>query len=151
MSELRALAEVAARAARAAAALLRERPTRVDHKGAVDLVTEVDLASEGVIRAILARDAPGIPIQGEEGGDVVSGTRWAVDPLDGTTNFVHGYPFYCVSIGLIEGDTPVVGVLCDPVRDRLLRAYAGGGATVDGAPLRVSTGDRLDHALSVTW
>lgn len=148
--DLRHLADVAEAAARAAAELLRARPARVDHKGAVDLVTEVDLASERVIRAHLERAAPGIPIQGEEGGGVTSGTRWAVDPLDGTTNFVHGYPFYCVSIGLIDGDTPVVGVLCDPVRDRLLRAAAGAGATVDGAPLRVSTVATLDAALSVT-
>ena len=150
MTALAALAAVAERAARAAGVLLRGRPQHIDHKGAVDLVTEVDLASERVIRDILGRDAPGIAIQGEEGGGAVAGTRWAVDPIDGTTNFVHGYPFYCVSIGLIDADTPVVGVIYDPVRDRLLRAWRGGGTTVNGAPVRVSTERDLDAALSVT-
>lgn len=150
MTDLAGLAALAGRAAREAGALLKGRPERVDHKGAVDLVTEIDLASERVIRDILAREAPGIAIQGEEGGGAVSGTRWAVDPVDGTTNFVHGYPFYCVSIGLIEGTTPVVGAIYDPVRDRLLVGWQGGGATVNGAPLAVSTVRTLDAALSVT-
>lgn len=149
-SELAGLARVAAQAARAAGELLKSRPTQVDHKGACDLVTEVDLASERVIRAMLGRDAPGIAIQGEEGGGATTGTRWAVDPIDGTTNFVHGYPFYCVSIALIEGDTPVVGALYDPVRDRLHEAWQGGGARVNGAPMRVSPVRVLDTALAVT-
>ncbi len=150
MNELRGLADVAERAARAAGELLRGRPARVDHKGAVDLVTEVDLASERLIRDVLEREAPGIAVQGEEGGGADQGTRWAVDPVDGTTNFVHGYPFYCVSIALIEGDTPVVGVIYDPVRDRLHRAHRGGGATVNGETARVSSVDTLDAALAVT-
>jgi myo-inositol-1(or 4)-monophosphatase len=128
--------------------LLRARPTRVDHKGAVDLVTEVDLASERLIREHLA--STGIPIQGEEGGGATKGTRWAVDPLDGTTNFVHGFPFYCVSIALVEGDEPVIGVIYDPVRDRLFSAAKGAGATVDGGRLSVSGTTYLDDALSVT-
>lgn len=142
---LRTLAE---RAARAAGALLRERPARVDHKGVVDLVTEVDLASERLIREHLA--VAGIPIQGEEGGGATTGTRWAVDPLDGTTNFVHGFPFYCVSIALVEGEEPSIGVIYDPVRDRLFSAARGEGATVDGARLQVSGTRSLDDALSVT-
>lgn len=150
MNDLAGLAALASRAARTAGELLKARPERVDHKGAVDLVTEVDLASERVIREHLLREAPGIAIQGEEGGGATSGTRWAVDPIDGTTNFVHGYPFYCVSIGLIEGDTPVVGVIYDPVRDRLHAAWRGGGATVNGAPMAVSPVRALDAALSVT-
>ncbi len=149
-AELAGLAEVATRAARAAGRLLAARPARVDHKGAVDLVTELDLASEQIIRESLGRESPGIAIQGEEGGGVTTGTRWAVDPIDGTTNFVHGYPFYCVSIALIEGDTPMVGVIYDPVRDRLHAAWQGGGATVNGAPMRVSTVTTLDASLCVT-
>lgn len=150
MNDLAGLAALATRAARAAGELLKERPERVDRKGAVDLVTEVDLASERVIRDLLTREAPGIAFQGEEGGGATSGTRWAVDPIDGTTNFVHGYPFYCVSIALIEGSTPVVGVIYDPVRDRLHAGWQGGGATVNGAPLKVSSVATLDAALSVT-
>ncbi|MDP2307618.1 MAG: inositol monophosphatase family protein [Pseudomonadota bacterium] len=154
MNDLAGLAALATRAARAAGELLKARPERPDlgvvKKGAVDLVTEVDLASERVIRALLTREAPGIAFQGEEGGGATTGTRWAVDPIDGTTNFVHGYPFYCVSIALIEGAVPVVGVIYDPVRDRLHAGWQGGGATVNGAPLRVSSVSTLDAALSVT-
>lgn len=152
MTDLAGLADVATRAARAAGELLRARPLElgVSRKGAVDLVTEVDLASERTIRDILAREAPGIPVQGEEGGGATTGTRWAVDPIDGTTNFVHGYPCYCVSIALIEGSVPVVGVIYDPVRDRLHAGWQGGGATVNGTPLRVSSVATLDEALSVT-
>ena len=150
MNDLAGLTALATRAALAAGELLKARPERVDHKGAVDLVTEVDLASERVIRELLTREAPGIAIQGEEEGGVTSGTRWAVDPVDGTTNFVHGYPFYCVSIALIEGSTPVVGVIYDPVRDRLHAGWQGGGATVNGAPLAVSSVRTLDAALAVT-
>ncbi|MFN7145367.1 MAG: inositol monophosphatase family protein [Myxococcota bacterium] len=148
MTDVRALADVAERAARQAGELLKARPERVDHKGAVDLVTEVDLASERLIREVLA--PTGIPVQGEEGGGAESGTRWAVDPVDGTTNFVHGYPFYCVSIALLDGETPVVGVIYDPVRDRLHRASTGAGTTTNGAPARVSSVATLDAALSVT-
>jgi myo-inositol-1(or 4)-monophosphatase len=150
VNELDSLATLAEKAARSAGVLLRARPGRVDHKGAVDLVTEVDLASERVIRDILDAGAPGIAVQGEEGGGATSGTRWAVDPIDGTTNYVHGYPFYCVSIALIEGDTPVVGVIYDPVRDRLFRARHGGGATVNGAPIAASPTATIGAALAVT-
>ena len=73
----------------------------VRHKGRVDLVTQVDLACERAIRDMLERETPNIPILAEEGGGPDSAaTRWIVDPLDGTTNFVHGFPFYCVSIAL---------------------------------------------------
>jgi myo-inositol-1(or 4)-monophosphatase len=150
VNELSSLTGVAEEAARAAGALLRARPTRVDHKGAIDLVTEIDLASEARVREVLAARTPGLAIQGEEQGGATTGTRWCVDPLDGTTNFVHGYPFYCVSIALVEGDTPTIGVIYDPVRDRLFRAFTGGGATVDGAPLRVSDTDDVDRSLGVT-
>lgn len=144
------MAEIAEIAARAAGELLRARPASVTHKGAVDLVTEIDLASEARVRETLDRLAPGVPFQGEEGGGVTTGTRWVVDPLDGTTNFVHGYPFYCVSVALVEGERPVVGAIYDPVRDRLFRAHVGGGTTVNGEPVRVSETADLADALSVT-
>jgi myo-inositol-1(or 4)-monophosphatase len=138
----------ASAAARAAGALLRDRPTRVSHKGAIDLVTELDLASESLIRERLA--PTGIPVQGEEGGGVTTGRRWVVDPLDGTTNFVHDYPHYAVSIALCEEDTPRVGVIYDPLRDRLHGAATGGGATLNGAAIRVSQTRSLADALCVT-
>lgn len=142
------LADHASRAAKQAGELLRQRPTTVRHKGAIDLVTEIDLASERCIRAALA--PTGIPVQGEEDGGVTEGTRWVVDPLDGTTNFVHGFPFYCVSIALVNGESPVVGVIYDPVRDHLYVGTAGGGARRNGEPLSVGGVRTLDEALCVT-
>ncbi len=150
MNDLVFLADVAATAARAAATLLEGRPARVDHKGAIDLVTEIDLASEACIREVLGRLTPDIPIQGEEGGGVESGLRWVVDPLDGTTNFVHDYPFYCVSIGLCDGPTPLVGCINDPVRRRSYTAARGHGARVNGEVIRVSEVGIVDDALGVT-
>ncbi len=150
MKSLLDLAGVAERAAREAGVLLRARPMRVEHKGALDLVTEVDLASERCIRAALEREAPGIAIQGEEGGGATTGTRWSVDPIDGTTNFVHGFPFYCVSIALIEGDEPVVGVIYDPIRGELYRAARGSGATINGARVHVSATSTVADALAIT-
>lgn len=147
-SERVALLDAAAAAARSAGALLRGRPASVRHKGAIDLVTEIDLASEACIREALA--PLGIPVQGEEEGGVTEGTRWVVDPLDGTTNFVHGYPFYCVSIALVEGETPVVGAIYDPVRDHLYGGAAGMGAHRNGERLAVSGCRSLDEALCVT-
>ncbi len=147
-AELRALADHAAAAGRKAGALLRARPAQVRHKGAIDLVTEVDLASERTIREVLA--PLGIPVQGEEDGGVTTGDRWVVDPLDGTTNFVHGYPAYCVSIALVHGEAPVIGVIYDPVRDHLYSAVARGGARRNGELLQVSETRTLDDALCVT-
>lgn len=150
MNDLGFLTDVAATAARAAATLLQGRPARVDHKGAIDLVTEIDLASEARIREVLTRLTPDIPIQGEEGGGVETGLRWVVDPLDGTTNFVHDYPFYCVSIGLCDGPRPLVGCIADPVRDRTYTAAVGAGARVNGERLQVSGVRRLEDTLGVT-
>ena len=130
MKELEWLALQAGDVARLAGALLKHRPLQVAHKGAIDLVTEVDLASEARIREEFALRTPDLPVQWEEAGGVSTGLRWVVDPLDGTTNFVHGYPFYCVSIGLVDHQTPLVGALYDPVRDRLLLGWQGGGAWV---------------------
>jgi myo-inositol-1(or 4)-monophosphatase len=99
---------------------------------------------------VLERLVPGVPVQGEEGGGVTTGTRWVVDPLDGTTNFVHDYPFYCVSIALCEGPRPLVGCIVDPIRDRVYVASRGNGCRIDGEPARVSEVRRLGEALGVT-
>jgi myo-inositol-1(or 4)-monophosphatase len=146
--DLEHLTDAAAAAAKRAGALLRSRPVDVRHKGAIDLVTELDLASERCIRGALA--PLGIPVQGEEGGGPTSGERWVVDPLDGTTNFVHGYPAYCVSIALVRGATPVVGVIYDPVMEALYTAHTAGGARRNGAPMRVGDCRTLEAALCVT-
>ncbi len=149
------LLAVAVEAARAAGRLLVDaharRSTRYERKGAVDLVTETDRACEDAIRATLERLEPGIPVLGEEGGGAEGArVRWVVDPIDGTTNFVHGFPWFAVSIALEEDGRSVVGVVLDPLRDRAYTATRGGGAFVDGARARVSTVPDLDAALVAT-
>ena len=116
--------EVALEAARAAVAIIRSRsPEKVDHKGSVDLVTEVDLACERAIRAVLSRHMPDVPVLGEEeGGAIEADTRWVVDPIDGTTNFAHGHPFFCVSIALYDGAQGLVGLVHAPALDTTWKA-----------------------------
>lgn len=147
------LEDVAAEAARAAAEALDDPALRATarQKGAVDWVTEADLRAESAIRAVLSRHTPDLPVLGEEGGgDRAARTAWVVDPLDGTTNFVHGFPWYAVSVGLLVDGVPEVGVVVDVPRRRTFRATRGRGGTVDGAPLRVSAVDTLDRALCGT-
>ncbi len=142
---------VALEAARAAAVLQAERPQQVRHKGAVDLVTEIDLASERAIRDVLARHTPDVPVLGEEGGgaDGLS-TRWVVDPLDGTTNFVHGLPHFGPSVALeVEGQV-VVGVVIDVSREEVFRASRGHGAFLNDVRMHVSDVDELQQALVAT-
>ncbi|TNE91603.1 MAG: inositol monophosphatase [Deltaproteobacteria bacterium] len=141
---------VALEAARAAARLLEERPKRVDHKGVVDLVTEIDRACEAAVREVLARHTPDIEVLGEEEGGSTRATRWVVDPLDGTTNFVHGFPAYAVSVGLEVDGEPVVGVVIDAARGVEYAAAKGRGATADGEPIRVSEVRSLEQALLAT-
>ena len=141
--------KLAEQAARAAGAIIRQgRAREVDHKGVVDLVTEVDLACETAIRELLQTGAPGIPILGEEGGGAEgAATRWIVDPLDGTTNFVHGFPAFCVCVALQDAGELRVGVIYDPIRDRCYSAEKGRGATCDGDRIQVSRCSTLDRAL----
>lgn len=146
------LLAVATEAAHAAGAILRRayaaRPGPVERKGAVDLVTETDRACERAVRQVLGRHTPDIPILGEEeGGAVTAATRWVVDPLDGTTNFVHGFPWFAVSIALEVDGHPEVGVVLDPLRDRAFTAQRGRGAHANGERLRVSTTATLNDAL----
>jgi len=150
------LLEVARAAAIAARDLLRTaRPEHVRSKANPrDLVTEWDVRSEQAIRAVLDERAPGIPVLGEEGGgDATSrgGMRWLVDPIDGTVNFAHGLPLWCVSIALEDAGRPVVGVVVAPALDWWFEASLGGGARDGtGAPLRVSATQELSHALLAT-
>src|SRR5215469_10940125 len=108
----------------------------VEYKGEVDLVTEADRASEKLIVERLRARWPEHGIVAEEGTRSETGAeyRWYVDPLDGTTNFAHGYPVFCVSIALVrEKDGQLeVGVLYDPTRDELFAAERGQGATLNG-------------------
>lgn len=143
---------MAVEAALAAAAVLADVGLRATarQKGAVDWVTDADLGAERAIREVLARHTPDVPILGEEGGGGDATTRWVVDPLDGTTNFVHGFPFYAVSIGLEVDGVPTVGVVHDVVRRRTFRATTGRGGTVEGVPLRTSEVRTLEGALCAT-
>jgi len=120
-------------------------------KGAVDLLTRVDLACEEAIRAVLSRHTPSVPILGEEGGGARDArTRWIVDPLDGTTNFVHGFPAYAVSIGLQVDGELAAACIYDPLRDHLYTADKGQGAFCNGRRLAVSEASTLEDALVLT-
>jgi len=139
--------------AREAGALLMsyfDRHIKIEYKGDVDLVTAADRASEKLIVERLRSRWPEHGIVGEEGtrSDVGADYRWYVDPLDGTTNFAHGYPVFCVSIALARKDDELeAGVLYDPTRDELFAAERGQGATLNGKPLHVSTTARLAESI----
>lgn len=148
---------IAVRAARAGGAVIQAAldrgPARVRQKGAVDLVTEVDLAAEAAVRAVLAEDSPGTLVLAEESaraGTAGAPARWIVDPLDGTTNFVHGFPAFGVSVALEVGGTLLAGCVYDPLRDRCTAAGKGLGTTDNDVPVRVSTTDHLGAALMLT-
>jgi myo-inositol-1(or 4)-monophosphatase len=146
---------VASRAAREAGAVLLEelrRPQTIGYKGEVDLVTQADVRSERLVTARLRRAFPDHCIIGEELGEQAArraGARylWYVDPLDGTTNFAHGFPVFAVSLGLVEGDRPIAGVVYNPVLDELFTATRGGGAQLNGKAIHVSTVRRLGESL----
>ena len=153
---LDACVRIAARAAREAGALLLrhvDRPKRVSTKrNVVDLVTNIDTASERLIHGILQRAFPDFGFLGEEHGADRDGRayRWIVDPIDGTNNFVHGLPLFGVSIGLEHHGRIVVGVIYDPSRRELFSAVRGRGALLNGRRIRVSTTRRLSHSLVST-
>jgi myo-inositol-1(or 4)-monophosphatase len=147
---------VAWEAANSAGALIREnwqRPTEIKYKGPIDLVTSVDRDSERCIVEILQRNFPGHSILAEEQAELVvakSRYRWIVDPLDGTTNFAHGYPHFCISIALeVDGDV-LLGLVYDPIREECFRAVQGQPATLNGNPIQVSDVNELDKSLLVT-
>ncbi len=139
----RFLPEVEAIAREAGALLMGyfARRVTIEYKGEVDLVTEADRASEKLIVERLRARWPEHGIVAEEGtrSETAAEYRWYVDPLDGTTNFAHGYPVFCVSIALTRSDGQLdVGVLYDPTRDEMFAAERGQGATLNGKPIHVS-------------
>jgi myo-inositol-1(or 4)-monophosphatase len=147
--------EVAIAAAEAAGEVLRgdfggEQAVR--YKGEVDLVTEVDERAERVIGELLREAFPGYGMLAEEGGRLPGedDSRWIVDPLDGTTNYAHGLPIFAVSIALERADEVVLGVVHDPIRGETYVAERGGGATLNGEPIRVSDTEEPIRALLVT-
>jgi myo-inositol-1(or 4)-monophosphatase len=150
---------VCEQAARAGGQVLRELQGRiqVQEKGPRDLVTEADLASQEVIREILAKEFPDHDFRGEEDVTTAEAAKpqdnsnshycWVVDPLDGTTNYVHQLPLYCVSVALRLGDNVVCGTVYDPVSEEVFTAVADGGAFLNGRLIRVSDCCRLEDAL----
>lgn len=140
----RAAAEVCMRGWRTGAA--------VEHKGDIDLVTPWDRASEALLREALARSFAGVPVVAEEGGGAAREevAMFWVDPIDGTTNFAHGHPFFAVSLGLMCGATPLLGVVVAPALGTVWRGHAGASATRDGVACRVSETAALGEALLAT-
>lgn len=142
-------------AAEAAGRILMEKyeaGVTVAYKGAIDLVTEADLASEQAVVAILRARHPEHDILAEEGdyGRRGADQRWIVDPLDGTTNFAHGFPWFAVSIALEVRGVVVLGAVFNPHNNELFVAERGAGATLNGRQLQVSSTDRLESALLAT-
>ncbi len=150
------LLSTAVEAARAAGAVLQRFALsgfRVEHKNPINLVTDADYAAEQCVIDHIRRRFPAHHILAEERGSVAqvaSRYHWIIDPLDGTTNFAHGFPFYGVSIGIEEDGRGVVGVVYDPAHDELFSAQLGAGAMLNGRSLRVSATSMLDRALLVT-
>lgn len=141
--------------AREAGALLMQhfdQQIKIEYKGEADLVTIADRKSEALIRERIRTQFPGHDILGEEEGfrDTGSDYRWYVDPLDGTTNFAHGFPVFCVSMALQHKGTMIAGVCYDPTRDELFAAEHGKGAYLNERPIRVSKISRLAESLVST-
>jgi myo-inositol-1(or 4)-monophosphatase len=125
----------------------------VTKKSAIDLVTEVDVAVERRIRALIAARFPDHPILAEELGGAAAappGPCWIFDPIDGTTNFAHGLPIFCASLALEIDGVAEVAAIYDPNRRELFTAERGGGAFLNGRPLGVSSAARLVDAMLVT-
>lgn len=155
-TELQIFLEIATEAALAAGAVLQSYLGKLDtitEKGRPgDLVTAADKASEAAVLDVLRRHLPNHAILAEESGKLGAESEylWAIDPLDGTTNYAHQYPFFAVSIGLLIAGSPQVGVIFDPFHDELFRAAHGLGATCNRLPIQVSATAQLSKSLLVT-
>jgi myo-inositol-1(or 4)-monophosphatase len=146
---------VAVDAARSAGKLLREElggTRRIQHKGVINIVTEMDHRSEAMIVRRLRDAFPDHAVLAEEGGATAgrSDYRWHIDPLDGTTNYAHALPIFAVSIALERTGVVELGVAYDPTHDECFVAERGKGATLNGEPIRVSSCATLDASLLVT-
>jgi len=158
---LEKVAETGRQAALAAGAVLRQnyyQPHQITMKGVIDPVTESDFQAQEMIIALLRQSFPGHGFLAEENvaqapspvPTEAAPYRWIIDPLDGTVNFAHGYPAFCVSIAFEAAGRLEYGVIYDPLRDELFEARRGQGACLNGRPIKVSTIDRLDRALLAT-
>ena len=154
------LLAVAARAARRAASVLEDaardlRRLPVHATSRAELVTAADADAENAVIATLRAAFPEHAIVGEESGELMGGAtaaapggcKWFVDPIDGSVNFAHGYPYYAISLALAQGTRITHALVLDPVHDELFTAVHGKGAQLNGAPIRVSACTRLEEAL----
>jgi len=129
------------------------RRLRIDKKGTIDLVTEVDIAVERMFRTLISERFPDHAVLAEEMGgadQVPDGPCWVFDPIDGTTNFAHGLPIFCASLALEIGGIPEVAAVFDPTREELFTAARGEGAFLNGEPIHISSASSLVDALLVT-
>jgi myo-inositol-1(or 4)-monophosphatase len=124
----------------------------IEYKGDADLVTEADRAAERLITERIATLWPDHDLIGEEGARREHGSdyKWYVDPLDGTTNFAHGFPVFCVSLGLTHKGERIAGVIFDPTRNELFAAERGSGASLNGSAIHVSKTKKLVESLVAT-
>lgn len=125
---------------------------QVHYKGEIDLVTEYDHQSEAYLLGQIRRSFPGHQIFTEESGELagLESRRWYIDPMDGTVNFAHGVPIFCVSLAYAEDGSVRLGVVYDPIRDECFTAVRGHGAWLNGLAIRASETPDLDHSLLVT-
>jgi len=155
MPDLNHIHDVAVRAGKSAAELILfalDKPRIPDYKGKTDLVTKTDKESEELICSIIHAEFPKHGILTEESGPSFPDAdyQWIIDPLDGTTNFVHGYPSFAVSIGVFYKSKPLVGIVLELPAKRLFTALKGQGVTCDGSPINVSNVSSLSDSLLVT-
>lgn len=152
---MRKYIETAKEAALTAGQILKENVNGkrdIFYKGEINMVTEIDRLSEKIIVGALLSAFPGHGILAEEGSRIESnsGFLWVIDPLDGTTNYAHGYPSFSVSIGLEHDGQTVLGAVYDPMRDELFTAVKGEGAFLNGQPIAVSRNEVLIRSLLAT-
>lgn len=155
--ETQQLLQIACNTALAAGSLIKQRyaqPHEIRKKGAINLVTETDLAAEALIIEHLRHQTPAIPIMAEESPHALAlrgqPIYWVVDPLDGTTNFAHGIPHFAVSIALLAHEQPKVAAIYHPMLDELFCASLGGGAWLNDRPISVTKTVPLIDALVAT-
>ncbi len=151
------IVNIAVTAARSAGKIIVRAQDQMDklhiiEKGKNDFASQVDKAAEEIIIETIKKAYPQHSILGEESGHIPgqgqgADTTWIIDPLDGTTNFIHGFPQFCISIGVVQQDKIYHGVVYDPIRDELFSASRGEGARMNGKRLRVSAADKLQKSL----
>jgi myo-inositol-1(or 4)-monophosphatase len=155
LSQYNQILEVAKKASHSSAKIILnalDKPRNVDYKGKSNLVTQTDRKSEQNIKSIISEAFPEHGILGEETGKNKSDSPWlwVIDPLDGTTNFVHGYPSFSVSIGVLHQNKPVVGVVVELPLNRIYYAVQNEGSFCDDNSISVSTNSNLSQSLLVT-